>query len=93
MFGNVYRMGTHQSVAYTASAATITNGFNALTNVVRIVATTDCFFKIDNSPTATTSDVFIPANKPEYFVVSPSMKASAIQSASAGTLHVTECTG
>jgi hypothetical protein len=62
------------------------------TYIVRVVCTTDAFIKIDNSPTATTSDVFCPANTPEYFSITPGQKVSAVQSSAAGTLYVTEIT-
>jgi hypothetical protein len=46
--------------------------------------------KIGNSPTATAADMYMAANVPEYFTVSPGQKASAIQVSSGGDLHVTE---
>ena len=48
------------------------------------------FVKIGSSPTATSGDVYLPADKPEIFIVNPGETASAIQVASGGTLHVTE---
>jgi hypothetical protein len=83
---------TTQSVAYTGTAGTITNAVSAYINLVRVLVTTAAFIKIDNSPTATTSDVFLPANTPEYFTIKPGQKVSAIQSAAGGTLYVTEMT-
>jgi hypothetical protein len=87
---NNFRLGTHQSVAYTGTAGTIANGFDTGTWAVRVVCTTAAFVKIGSSPTATTGDVYLPADKPEIFIVNPGEKASAIQVASGGTLHVTE---
>lgn len=84
------RLGTHQSAAYTAAAGTITNAVGNGTFRVRVVVTTAAFIKIDNSPTATTSDVYMPADKPEVFTITPGQKVSAIRSAADGTLHVTE---
>ena len=88
-----YRIGTHQLVAYTGSAGTNANAIGAQTNMVRVVATTACYIKIGNSPTAAATDVYLPANSPEYFVITPGMKVSAIQVASGGNLHVTEMSG
>jgi hypothetical protein len=61
--------------------------------VVRLVPTTAAYVKIGNTPTATTSDVYMKAGEAEYFVVTPGMKASAIRVTTNGTLHVTELSG
>jgi hypothetical protein len=84
------RLGTHQSVAYTGTAGTITNAVGTGVQKVRVVVTTAAYIKIGSSPTATTSDVYIPADSPEYFTIAAGEKVSAIQSASGGSLHVTE---
>jgi hypothetical protein len=60
------------------------------TRQVRVVVTTAAYIKIGNSPTATTSDVYMPADSPEYFTCTPGQKVSAVQVSSGGTLHVTE---
>jgi hypothetical protein len=85
-----YRPGTHQKVAYTGTAGTVTNGVSAGVNVVRVVLTTAGYIAI--GATATTSDIYMPADKPEYFVVTPGQKVSAIQASAGGDLHVTEMT-
>lgn len=87
-----FRLGTHQSVSYTGTAGTITNPVGAQTYAVRVIATTAAHIAIGASPTATTSDVYMPAGIAEYFIINPGEKVSAIQSASGGTLHVTELT-
>lgn len=83
-------LGTHQSVAYTGTAGTITNAFAAGTYKVRVAVTSAAYVKVGNSPTATSSDVYMPADAVEYFTVLPGMKVSAIQVSAGGTLHVTE---
>lgn len=89
-----HRPLTHQSVAFTGTAGTISSVFGTNFNgVVRVVATTACYIKIGVSPTATSSDVYLPAGLPEYFKARPGEKVSAIQVSSGGTLHVTEMTG
>jgi hypothetical protein len=88
----VYRLGTHQSVAYTAVAGTITNAVNDQTRVVRVVCTSDAHVRIGTNPTATTSDPLVPANTPEYFAIARGEKVSAVQATAGGTLHVTEMT-
>jgi hypothetical protein len=87
---NVFTLGTNQSVAYTGTAGTITNAVGSQTRAVRVVTTTAAFIKIGNSPTATTSDVYMPAGLPEIFQISPGMKVSAVQVAAGGSLYVTE---
>jgi hypothetical protein len=91
--GQVYRLGTHQTAAYTSAANAITNAIATGTQVVRVVPTTACHVKIGNTPTATTSDPYVKGGEAEYFVVTPGMKVSAIRVATNGTLHVTECSG
>ncbi|MFK5283297.1 hypothetical protein ACI3PL_27365, partial [Lacticaseibacillus paracasei] len=79
------------SVAYTGTAGTIATAISDGVFKVRVVLTTAGYVKVDKSPTATTSDVYMAADAPEYFTCRPGMKVSAIQLSSAGTLHVTEC--
>lgn len=85
-----WRLGTHQSAAFTATAGTITNAFPAGVQRVRVIVTAAAYVKIDDSPTATTSDVYMAANVPEYFSVTPGQSVSAVQVSAGGTLHVTE---
>lgn len=87
---DIHRLGAHQSVAYTGTAGTISNAVGAGTNKVRVVATTAAYIAIGNSPTATTSDAYLPADRPEYFTITPGQKVSAVQVGSNGVLHVTE---
>lgn len=85
------RLGTHQNVAYTGTAGTIATAIAAGVQKIRVVVTTAAYIKIGGSPTATTSDVYLPADSPEYFTCASGEKVSAIQVAANGTLHVTEC--
>lgn len=84
------RLGTHQSASYTGTASTAVTNFTTGTQKVRIVVTTAAYIKIGASPTATTSDVYMPADSPEYFTVNPGESISAIRVSASGTLHVTE---
>lgn len=90
--GGPWKPGTTQTKAYTGTAGVIDNAVSVGTNVVRVWVTTAAFIKIGASPSATTSDIPMPANTPELFIVPPGSKVSAIQSASGGTLYVTEMT-
>ena len=83
------RLGTTQVKAYTTSAA-IDNAVGAQTRMVRVVVTSAAHIAIGTSPTATTSDPYMPANVPEVFLINPGEKVAAVQVSSGGNLHVTE---
>jgi hypothetical protein len=55
-----------------------------------VIVTAAAYIKIGSSPTATTSDVYLPADAAEYFTIASGEKVSAVQVSSGGTLHVTE---
>jgi hypothetical protein len=83
-------LGTHQVKAYTTSAE-IDNAIGTGVNKVRVVVTTAAYIKVGKTPvTATTSDVYMPADSPEYFTIRPGEKVAAVQVSSGGNLHVTE---
>ena len=89
--GAVFRLGTHQTAAYTSVAASITNAAGAGTNVVRVAVTTAAYVKIGNTPTAAaTNSIYMAAGDPEYFVITPGQKVSAVRVTTSGTLSVTE---
>ena len=91
------RAGVTQTIAYNASVA-ITNAFGPATWQLRLVADSACCYRIgDGAQTATTADVFLPANTIEYVIVNPGQRIAAIKAATdglvtatAGTLWVTE---
>ncbi len=84
------KLGTHQSVAYTGTAGTITTAFTTGVYKARVVVTSAAYILIGVAPTATTSHVYMAADSPEYFSVRPGEKVSAVQVSGGGTLHVTE---
>lgn len=88
--GGPYRLGTHQTVSYTGTAGVISNATSAQTKVVRIVLTSAGYIAFGTAPTATTSDYYMPANVPEYFIINGAQKVSAVQASAGGALHVTE---
>lgn len=59
-------------------ASVVSNAFNAKTRFIRLSADIACMIKVDTAPTATTSDVPLYANLPEYFGVSPGQKIAVI---------------
>ena len=79
---------TSQSVAYTGTAGTITNPVNA--ELARLVATTDCFIATGASPTATTSDMYLPNGVVQVVKIPYGHKVSAIRLSVSGTLYVSE---
>lgn len=82
-----------KSVAFTGTAGTSAAIDANNTSIVRVVATQDCFIEIGAAVTATTSDAFLPAGLPEYFIVGAGEVISAIQEDTAGTLYITEMEG
>ena len=89
--GTVYRLGTTQTASYTDTAAAISNAFGVGTQVVRVNSTTGCHIRFGASPTAVTTDSFLKAGEPEYFVVTPGHKVSAVRTTTNGVLTVSEC--
>lgn len=87
-----FRLGTHQSAAFTATAGTIANGVGTSTRYVRVIVTSAAYVKIATTPTATTSDVYMAANVPEIFRIGAGEKVSAVQVSAGGSVHVTELT-
>lgn len=75
-------------IAYTGTAGVISNAVTA--SIVRIVCTTAAYIAFGSNPTATAADMYIGADTPEYFRITPGHKVSAVQVAAGGTLHVTE---
>jgi hypothetical protein len=91
----VIRLGRVQTVSYSDTAGTITNGVGQSQGdsaIVRVLSTTDAHIAIGPNPTATQNDTPIPANVPEYFGALRGDKVSAIRQSGGdnGTLYVTE---
>src|SRR5262249_8798385 len=86
-----------QAVAF-ASSAQAANPFGPQTYQVRLCANAACHYRIGSGAlTASTSDVFLPANFIEYVMGTPGESIAAIEAATnglvpaaAGTLNVTE---
>ncbi len=82
------RPGTHQNVAYTDTAGTIGTALER--GIVEIVCTSAAYVKVGANPTATTSDMYVPANMVKCHRVNEGDKVSALQVSDGGTLHVTQ---
>lgn len=87
--------GQAQSVAYTGTAGTVSNGLPQGCPAVMVWTTTAAHVKVGVSPTATTGDLPIPANIPIVLPIQPAatadgglVKVSAIQISAGGTLYI-----
>ena len=81
--------GFSYTISFSAASAT-SPAVESDTDVVRVFSTEDCFLKFGSSPTATTSDMFLPAGIVEYFGMNPGDKIAVIRSVNNGLLYVTE---
>ena len=88
--GSVFRLGSTQPVSFTSTSTANATAFQAGTNVVRVIASTQCHIKIAKDPTALTTDAKLPANVPEYFAVTAGQKVAVIRTTTSGTLYVSE---
>ena len=71
------RPGTTQKLN-TNNSSTASAAFGSQTEYVRIASATDFHIIFGGSPTATASHIFIPADQPEIFKVSPGEKVAAL---------------
>jgi len=68
-----------QKITMAGSAASLASAaFGAGTEYVRVAASTDFHIVFGASPTATADHIFIPADQPEIFKVSPGEKVAAL---------------
>lgn len=73
------RPGTIQKITMAGSAASIaSSAFGSQTEYVRIASATDFHIIFGAAPTATANHIFIPADQPEIFKVSPGEKVAAL---------------
>lgn len=68
---------TMQNVSFTTTRGNSAN-FQAATRMVRLIADAACAVKIGDTALAATTDVYMAANTPEYFMVGPGTRVSAI---------------
>ena len=87
-----YRLDTTQIVTISGSSAATTNAVGANTHHVRIVSTTARHYVTGKTPTATTSNPYLPADVVEYVDITPGEKVAFLQHAAGGTGYVTEVT-
>jgi hypothetical protein len=88
--GNVvqsFSPGTTQSFAYTGTAGVTTNAVGS--SFVLITCTSKAFVAFGTAPTATTADMYVPADFPMWFPIDPSHKVSVIQHTAGGSAYIT----
>ena len=78
-FNYALRPITIQKITMAGTAASIaSSAFGSQTEYVRIAAATDFHIIFAAAPTATANHIFIPADQPEIFKVSPGEKVAAL---------------
>lgn len=82
--------GTNQNLALSTTHAVTSAAFSADAKVIRVATNVACYISVGSAPTATTTDVLMPAGI-DYILVEPSDKFSAEALAGTGVLSVTEC--
>lgn len=83
--------GPSQVKAYTGTAGTIDNALPVGAKGVWVFCTTIAYVKVGAAPTATATDIPVPASWPILIPIENNtgdIKVSAIQSAAGGNLHV-----
>ena len=86
------RPGVIHHVALTNTNSTATGTFASTTEYVRVCSDSDVHITFGSAPTATATSIFIPADQPEIFKVSPNDKCACIGS-SGNKISVTEMGG
>ena len=81
-----------QKVTSSGSSAATSDGMLAHTQFVRLVATANCHVAFGESPTATTSDMYLPADDIEIIKIRPGEKVAVLHGSSVN-LFVTELSG
>lgn len=82
----------YQSVSITATSAATSNAVGAQTYAVALFCDQDVHIRFGSSPTALTTDLFLPASTMVFFPIAPGEKVAGIRNSADGTLHVSELT-
>jgi hypothetical protein len=74
-----------------ALAGTSTQSTAIMATLVRLASTVPCHVVVGSNPTATTGNLYLPANAPEYFLIDSGQKIAGIKASSAtdGQLFIT----
>lgn len=91
-YAQVFGVGSTSSVSYTGTAGSsfsmIAAGGSA-TAVVRVLTTTAAYIAVGSAPTATASDMLLPANTEIILEIPTGNKVSAVPLTTSGTMYVT----
>lgn len=81
-----------QQVTFTDSASGTSTATGTQTYAVRLVCTTDCLIDFSTPVTleTVTTLMFLPANVPMTFILSPNRQIAVTEASTAGTLYITE---
>ena len=87
-----FKLGPSSSISFTGTSAASTNAFASETDLIQITATEVCFVEIGESPTATSSSHYLPANQtsPPIRVRGGTDKIAVIRDTTSGTLYISE---
>lgn len=85
------RPGTSQRLAF-KSGAVSSEPFGTGTELILLTSTDHCYVKFGENPVATPLDIFIVAETPYYFGVTPGERLSVLPVQGAGDLSVIEAT-
>ena len=83
------RPGVIHHVALTNTNSTATGTFASTTQYVRVCSDSDVHINFGAAPVATATSIFIPADQPEIFKVSPGEKVAAL-GADSTVISITE---
>lgn len=84
------RIVTNQNITVAGTSAATSNAMGSQTFKIRIATTTDAYFAIGPTPTATTSDPVLPAGTVDYVKINPGEKVAALQVTAGGVFSVGE---
>jgi len=83
--------GTNQNLALSTTHAVTSNALSADATAIRVATNVDVYISVGSAPTATTTDILLPAGTIDYLLVEPSDKVSGEAVAGTGVMSVTEC--
>lgn len=83
--------GTNQNLSLSTTHAVTSNAMSADATHIRVATNVDCYVSVGASPTATTTDILLPAGTIDYILVEPSDKVSGEALSGTGVMSVTEC--
>ena len=84
--------GNNPQVVAVSSSSTQSTAFAAGSHYARLVSTVNCYVAFGTNPTATSSSLYMVANVPEFFGITPAQKVAVLRVSGDGSLSVVEGT-